>query len=268
MNQLTKMTLNHRKGCLRSPFSEFCFGLACFRRGCLLIQANPKLWWFALPSIIVYLPVFFLFLSYFPTLVIGFARGAIQTILPLWSSGVFGIMAFVSVILISALIIFWMLIIVAIFFLIATIVASIFNDVLSEKTEIIYIGTKTTRHISIKRIPRTYLFIIGVEFKKIGFYLLIQCLLFLFNIIPIIGQLIYSVLGGIFTIYFIGFEYVDYSLSRRLMPFRKKWKLCLFYKWRIFGYGMAVSLLLLIPLLNVVIMSIAVIGATLIAIDL
>ena len=153
------------------------------------------------------------------------------------------------------------------FLLIATIVASIFNDILSEQTEIVYIGTKTTTHIPIKRIPRTFLFIIGVEFKKIGFYFIVQLILLLFNVIPVIGQIIYAALGGIFTIYFLGFEYVDYSLSRRLMSFKQKWELCLLYKWRVFGYGMAVSIFLLVPLLNVIVMSTAVIGATLIALD-
>ncbi|KPA16244.1 membrane protein containing DUF540 [Candidatus Magnetomorum sp. HK-1] len=262
------ITQNYLKIPPGSPFSEFIAGFGYFRRGYLLVRKNPKLWWFALPSILCYLPVFFLFLSYFPTIILGIGRGLMQVLFPLWHGGFFGMLALFAIFVVGILTLFLVLIINVTLLFIATIVASIFNDILSEQTEIVYIGSKTTKHVPIKGIPRTYLFIIGVEFKKIGFFILVQSILFLFNILPVIGQIIYSVLGGIFTIYFIGFEYVDYRLSRRLMSFKQKWNLCLVYKWRVFGYGMAVSLLLLIPLLNVVVMSIAVVGATLISLDL
>jgi len=269
---MTSTSIDIAKENLQIPpgpiLSEFIAGFGYFRRGFLLIRKNPKLWFFAIPSILCYLPVFFLFLSYFPTIILGIGRSLMQIVLPLWHSGIFGMLALFAILFIGIIILFWILIINVTLLFVATIVASIFNDILSEQTEIKYIGSKTTKHIPIKGIPRTYLFIIGVEFKKISFYILVQSILFIFNIIPVVGQIIYSILGGIFTIYFIGFEYVDYRLSRRLMPFKEKWNLCLVYKWRVFGYGLSVSLLLLIPLLNVVVMSIAVVGATLITLDL
>ena len=252
----------------KSNVSEFILGFNYFRRGYLLIQKNPKLWWFALPSIIVYLPVFFIFLSYFPSLILGIGKGLMQMAFSLWQCGILGMLAVIVAILFIILTLFVALIIIVTLLFIATIVASIFNDILSEQTEIVYIGLKTTKHVPINKIPYKYLFIIGTEFKKFGFYLIVQMVLLLFNIIPFFGQIIYSLLGGIFTIYFIGFEYIDYRLSRRLMTFKQKWNLCLAHKWRVFGYGFAVSLFLLIPFINVVVMGISVVGATLITIDL
>jgi len=251
-----------------SAWSEFTIGFNYFKYGYLFIRENPRLLFIAIPSMIFYLPVFFIFLNYFPFLLSKIGSSLIFYANPVWNYGFFGIISIIIIFIIGLLFIFWILIVIVTFLLIASIIASIFNDILAERTEKIKKGNMPKQVHSLFCLPKIYFFIIKVEIIKISFYLFIQLLLFCLNIVPVFGSIAYFFLGGIFTIYFIGFEYIDYSLSRRFLPFKEKYNLLLIYKWRVFGYGSVLSLLLMIPIINIVVMSLAVVGGTLIFLDL
>ncbi len=84
------------------------------------------------------------------------------------------------------------------------------------------------------------------ELKKLGFYFSFQALFLLWGLVPVAGHIIYLLVGGLFSILFLGFEYVDYPLAGRLIPFGEKRERTLRYGRRMFAFRSAVSLSLLI----------------------
>jgi len=144
---------------------------------------------------------------------------------------------------------------------ITNIIAAPFNGLLAEHVEAHLIGQKapdTGIMALVKDIPR----IMKREFHKIIYYLAWAVPLFMLYFIPLIGQTIAPVIWFIFTAWMLNIQYADYPFDNhkvsfsdmRIMLRRNTLSNCLF--------GTIISLFTIIPILNLVIMPIAVCAAT------
>jgi len=101
------------------------------------------------------------------------------------------------------------------------------------------------------------------EAEKFVFLGIIHVFLLILFILPGVGTIGYSILGFLATVFFLGFEYLDYAFNHRGWGFTKKRIWCQHHKGVVFGFGLAIFLFLLIPVVNVFLLPIAVAGGML-----
>jgi CysZ protein len=87
--------------------------------------------------------------------------------------------------------------------------------------------------------------------------------LFLLNLVPGAGSVLYTVLSSVATVFFIARELMDIPLSRRRTPFVAKLRWIASHKALLAGMGAMCMVLLMVPLVNFFSMPIAVMGGTL-----
>ena len=85
----------------------------------------------------------------------------------------------------------------------------------------------------------------------------------IFNLIPGLGSIIYVVLASIFTSYDIGFNFVDYPMSRKLWKFGERMRFGWNRKYKLMGFGIVG----IIPLFAYFFASPMVVGGTLMFIE-
>ncbi|MBO1255607.1 sulfate transporter CysZ [Alteromonas sp. 5E99-2] len=146
---------------------------------------------------------------------------------------------------------------------IANIIAAPFNGFLSEKVE---------RHLTgqsinddgwldlIKDTPR----LLAREWRKIVYYVprVLICLLALF-IIPVFGQVIWFLFGA----WMMAVQYCDYPFDNHKIDFKPMRQLLKEDRVTNVSFGMCVSVTSFIPIVNLVVMPVAVCGATALFVD-
>ena len=141
------------------------------------------------------------------------------------------------------------------------IVASPFNDIISERTERLLLGDRYVKGDEIPLIPSV---LSSLRSTTIIALMYLGCLLPLLplHLIPGIGSLAYTLIAGGVGAYFITMEYNDILLERK--GFRMKAKFGRVWEERslTLGFGAGTNLLLAIPLLNFMCIPLAVIGGT------
>lgn len=167
-------------------------------------------------------------------------------------------------------IILWPLIVIAVllvfgllFTSVANIIASPFNSLLAEKVEYRLTGIKPLDGgVSgmIKDIPRT----IGREFQKILYFIpraIGYGLLLLF--VPVIGQLLWFLFGG----WMMTIQYADYAFDNHKVPFDRMRYQLRQNRGLSLSFGVIVALLASVPIVNLVMIPVAVCGATAMYVD-
>lgn len=137
-------------------------------------------------------------------------------------------------------------------------IAAPFNGLLSEKVE----QHLTGHHIEggsttdiIKDIPRT----LDREWTKLVYYIPRAIGFFLLSfIIPIIGQIIWFM----FNAWSMAIQYCDYPYDNHKVPFNAMKQQLHNNKRLSFSFGITVSLCSMVPFLNLVVMPVAICGAT------
>jgi len=147
------------------------------------------------------------------------------------------------------------------------VLASPFNDVLSEKTERILLGEhyqKFDEEPFIQGLIRSA----GSSAVTAALYIACMGPLLLLNIIPGIGSIAYTIIGSTVGGYFLALEYSDTFLARHRYKLGDMMRLV--YKERRFsvGFGIGTSLTLAIPLVNFLCIPLAVIGGTAVGLGL
>lgn len=157
-------------------------------------------------------------------------------------------LALISILLVFALI----------FGTLANWIAAPFNGLLSEKVE---------RHLTgqdlgpgglldaFKDIPRT----LGREFAKLLYYIPRAIgFLLLFFLLPIIGQ----VLWFLFSAWMMAVQYCDYPFDNHKIPFKTMRQVLNASRSNSFSFGIMVSIFSMIPVVNFLVMPVAICGAT------
>ena len=115
----------------------------------------------------------------------------------------------------------------------------------------------------IKDLPRVML----REWQKLRYYLPRALILLLVHFIPLIGQTLAPVLWFMFGAWMMAIQYCDYPFDNHRVPFSDMRRTLAADRTAHLQFGALVSLFTLIPLVNLVIMPVAVCGATAMWVD-
>ncbi|MCM2679314.1 sulfate transporter CysZ [Echinimonas agarilytica] len=155
-------------------------------------------------------------------------------------------------------------VIVVFSFLFATVanwLAAPFNGLLSEKVELYMTGKPINDDgflDLIKDIPRLF----AREFQKLGYYLprAIGCLILFF--IPLIGQTLAPVLWFLFSAWMMAIQYCDYPFDNHKISFKDMKATLKAQRGQSMSFGVMVMLFTMVPILNLLVMPVAICGAT------
>lgn len=143
----------------------------------------------------------------------------------------------------------------------ANLIAAPFNGLLAEQLENRLCGNTLPNSSFIgiiKDIPR----IIARELKKLGYYLPRAIVLLLLYFIPGFGQTIIPVIWFFFSAWMMSLQYCDYPFDNHKISFTTMRDTLRRDKINNLQFGAIISLFTMIPILNLLVMPIAVCGAT------
>lgn len=153
-----------------------------------------------------------------------------------------------------------------VFSLIANWIAAPFNGLLSEAVEKHlrqnHLETSLSWMALIKDVPR----LIGREWQKLAYYLprALVCVILLFTPLALIAPIIWFV----FNAWMAAIQNIDYPLDNHKVPFNESIQFCKSNRRISLGFGSLVMLLMMIPVVNILVMPIAVAGGTALWFDL
>jgi CysZ protein len=73
----------------------------------------------------------------------------------------------------------------------------------------------------------------------------------LLNLIPIIGSILSTTLGVVFSFFYNSLDFLDYPMTRKFFTLRKKIKIVMSKKMLSLGFGCCVFLLMFLPVINI-----------------
>jgi CysZ protein len=146
-------------------------------------------------------------------------------------------------------------------------IASPFNELLSERTEALIVGAQPGECFSLRRFWKDSKSAIIVEIKKITVFVICMLLLFGINFIPGIGSLIYAVLAPALTLFFLVVEYMAFVLMRKQLSFTAQRRYIFKRPVLMIGFACGIFCLLAIPFVQFFCIPLAVVGATLLWCD-
>lgn len=234
-----------------NPLSHFSRGFFYPFAGGRFLMKTPRLWKYVLIPFLINTLVF----SLAVWLGLDFFNGQVEAMIPsgdAWYWAVLYYFLWVLAALLTAVLVFFS------FTVVGNLIASPFNDLLSEKTELAVRGRAEGVPFSMKEIGR----ILIDESKKLVVFVVGMVLLLLLNFIPGFGTVIYSVLSFIFTVYFLAIQYTSYVFGRKGQGFRDQRRFISGRNFMSFGFGIGVLCLLAIPFLQFFCIPLAVVGAT------
>lgn len=169
---------------------------------------------------------------------------------------------------------FWPFLIVSILFvfsflfsIIANLIAAPFNGLLAEKTENLLTGTQINDDSFsdlIKDLPR----ILKRELQKLAYFLPRMLLCFALYFIPVIGQTVAPFIWFIFSGWMMAIQYADFAFDNHKISFKEMKSTLSKRLSKNLTFGMLVSFFTTLPIINFVIMPIAVCGATAFWVDI
>lgn len=152
------------------------------------------------------------------------------------------------------------------FSFIMNIIAAPFNGLLAEQVEAKLTGITVPNNSWLSLItdlPRIFY----RELQKLVNYLLWAIPLLLTYFIPIVGQTITPIIWFLFTAWWINIQYADYAFDNHKISFHNMKRLLRQDRVDNLLFGTLVGLFTLLPLLNLIIMPIAVCGSTAMWVD-
>ena len=153
------------------------------------------------------------------------------------------------------------------FAIVANLIAAPFNGLLAEKTELLLTNQPADDSglgDLIKDLPRVF----KREFQKLAYFLprMLFCGVLFF--IPIFGQIVAPFIWFIFAGWMMAIQYADFPFDNHKIPFATMKKSLQQRLGKNLTFGMLVSFFTNIPIINFIIMPIAVCGATAFWVDL
>lgn len=227
-------------------------------RGAAFLARHPRLWKYVLAPLVVAVIVL--------TFVIGSAFGLlgapiawVAAFLPgSWAENVLEILAGI------ALTIFSFVILISV----ASVIAGPFNEMLSEAVEERVNGVAGEK-FRIGAFVRDFVVGLWHALRRVIIYLVVMlALLVLGFVVPVVGTVIAAVLGALATARFAAWDAYDAVWSRRRLRYREKVAYLREHRWRTWGLGGIVAIVLVVPGLNVIGLAIGATGATLRSIEL
>ncbi|VAX19860.1 hypothetical protein MNBD_NITROSPINAE02-749 [hydrothermal vent metagenome] len=167
---------------------------------------------------------------------------------------------------ITGILLFSLSLVVVIFGFVAIglVVAAPFNDMLCAAIEEKVTGKTISINMSIMELA---LYTMKNEGKKMVVIIAIQLVLILMNLIPVVGQFLFLVLNPLFLMIVAAFEFISFTLDRRGNSFAQKKDYLMSRLGLSLGFGLSVCITLIIPVVNFILLPVAVAGGTLFVIE-
>lgn len=150
------------------------------------------------------------------------------------------------------------------FTLLANLIAAPFNGLLAERVEDLA-GPSRVRPAGRPLWQELPVSVVG-ELRKLVYFILWAIPLLVLFLIPAVNALA-PVLWAAFGAWMLALQYVDYPMGNHLIPFREQRRLLGQRPLLALGFGAAALLITLVPVLNFLVVPVAVIGATLLWVE-
>jgi CysZ protein len=224
-------------------------------RGLVYLARRPRLWFLVLIPLVLNVILFALLLGW------GFSEFA-ET-LNGWLSGHQA--WYWSALIWLANILFWLVVLLVVYFIftpLALLIASPFNDRLAESVEKTHgFNVKDDRPV-LKMIFGEAVYALKSEVKRLAVALAVFAVLLLFNLIPVFGPPIYTVVAFLWSCWAAALEFTGFAADRRHLALRRKWDLLRRSPAPVFGFGIVTVFFLMIPFLNVLVVPVSAVGGT------
>ncbi len=148
------------------------------------------------------------------------------------------------------------------FTVVGNLIASPFNELLSERTEQVLSGQAHDEPFSLAQFARDALQTLLMEIKKMWIFVVVMILILPLNLLPGIGNSLYTVLAVGLTLFFLCFEYLSFVMVRKRHFFKEQKNYIFSRKFLMLGFGCGVMALLAIPFMQLLCIPLAVIGVT------
>lgn len=151
--------------------------------------------------------------------------------------------------------------------LLGAIVASPFNDMISQRTEQVLLGARYVPPPPGNLVQEVLRSVWSSTVLVLAYGACMLPVLAL-NLVPAVGQAAYTAIALAVSSYFLALEYSDVLLQRRHIGIREKFALVWRERGLTMGFGLGTSLTLALPLLNFLCIPIAVVGGTVVGLSL
>jgi len=168
------------------------------------------------------------------------------------------------------LVIVTLLVLVIVFFMftrVASAIAAPFNDLISEKTEQLTRGAFGETPFSFIGLLKDSARSIAHSFRILGIYVALLVAGLPILLVPGVGGLLYAVLGALLSSYMFAYEYLGYPMDRRRFSFSEKRRFLRSHFRSAMGFGLGNLALASIPAINILFIPAAVVGGTLLFLD-
>jgi len=220
------------------------------------------------PGLLKYLAVpFFINVLIFSLSVyfgLDFFQNTLETYAPsteVWYGMILYYLAWTVALLLTTVLVFFT------FTVLGNLIASPFNELLSERAEELRSGQKNAQPFQLRRFLGDAKHALLTEIKKLSVFVICMLLLFAINFIPGIGSLLYAVLAPTFTLFFLAIEYMAFVLMRKQLTFTEQRQYITKKPVLMTGFACSIFCLLAIPFLQFFCIPLAVVGATLLWCD-
>jgi len=238
----------------KNPVSKFVHGFLCPFRSFGFIRRNPVLYKFIITPLLINIITF--------SLVIYFGMGSffdlVMSRLPqgdAWYWLVLHYFVVAVAILVVLVLVFFT------FAVVGSLISSPFNDILSERTEMLLMGKESDQAFSFTVFVSDGWRALVLESKKIGVFLVGMCVLLLLHLIPIVGSALYPLLSVGWTIFFLVTEYTGYVFSRKRYDFPTQRQKVFQHFTLMSGFGIGLFCVLAIPFFQFLCIPLGVVGA-------
>ena len=236
-----------------STSADFTLGFFAPLRGLIIVTKNPRLLRHCIvPFLIAFVAVALWMIACVLLAKAGITwlGGGVDNNVLRWVVYILGALIGVALVIVLALLFF---------FIFVQIIAAPFNAMLAQATESIlnckvpvlesdlWRETMGAIRISLLMLIRSIAVTIG---------------LLPVNLIPVVGTIAYVALTMFFNSQALGLEFLDYSLERRYLSFKERLAWVKARRTPVLGLGAGVSLILFLPLINLLFLPFCVVGAT------
>ncbi|BEQ15694.1 EI24 domain-containing protein [Desulfoferula mesophila] len=153
------------------------------------------------------------------------------------------------------------------FAVVGRVVAEPFLEILTRRTEALAQGMPAGAPWSDAGLLRDMLRVLRQSLKRLVIYLGVMLPLLLVNLVPGVGAILYAVLAWLFTAYFLALEFMDYPLDRRGLSLQQKSRYVRGMGLGWLGFGSAVLVIGLVPVVNFALLPLAAMGGTLLYLE-
>ncbi|MCK4536677.1 MAG: EI24 domain-containing protein, partial [Desulfuromonadales bacterium] len=239
----------------KSPLGNFGRGFFCPFRSLLLLRSKPRLILYILIPFLINLAVFtgavYLGLEFFGSTVVEYIPQG-----EAWYWTLLHWFLWVVAVLLTSVLVFFT------FTVVGNLVASPFNDLLSERTEALLAGRNIDESFSLRQFLSDAWKTVLMEARKMWVFVVVMILILPLNLLPGIGNAIYTVLAISLTLFFLCVEYLSFVMVRKRQFFNDQRRFIFSRKFLMLGFGCGVMAVLAIPFFQFFCIPLAVIGAT------